>query len=450
MAMLQKTDAIETEVIEEPKVASKKASLAVPVIRAVFQFLLMAAILFGGFFIMNRLIAAKEEPAKRPPFKTVYTVDTVVAQAGNFQPSMIVYGEVQASRTVDLRSLVAGKIVEVNPNLQVGGRVEKGDPLFQVDKFNYQTALESAQSNAIEARARITENQAMISIEDARIKSLKEQLALAESDLERIKQLRSRGSATPRAVEERELIVSQRAQALEQSRLNRVVQQSKIDQLNAVVVRAERSIVEAERNLKDTAFLAPMTGVIRENNASEGRLISANDMVVSMYRDDELEVRFTLTDQRFGRIQSDNTGVIGRDVEVIWVVGGEEYRYQATIDRIGAQIMSDRGGVEVIARIEESITESPLRPGAFVELIVPDKSFINNYRIPETALYNESTVYVSVEGKLVAKDVKVLARDGDAIIVDGELSDGDEVLVTRIAEISEGLNVRPPQPAQQN
>ena len=450
MAMLKKNDTLEVE-FEEEFVEQKSLVTWVKQSARVFsQFLLMAIILFGGFFFMNKLIDAKVEPPKRPPFKTVYTVDTVAAKAGDFQPSMVVYGEAQASKTVDLRSLVAGKIVEVNPKLQIGGRIEKGDMLFQIDKFNYQTTLDSAKSTVTETKARIAENQAMVAIEEARIKSLQQQLALAQSDLERISALQKRGSATPRAVEERELIVSQRSQSLEQSQLNLVVERSRIEQLRAVLARSERSIEEAQRDLKDTALLAPMSGVIRENNASEGRLVSANEMMVSMYRDDKLEVRFTLTDQRFGRIQSDKIGVVGREIEVIWVVGGEEYKYPAKIERIGAQITSDRGGVEVIASIQGDIKDSPLRPGAFVEVIVPDKLFENNFRVAETALYDNDKVYVAVDGVLEARSIKVLARDGDAIIIDGELLDGDEILITRIAEISEGLNVRPPQPATQN
>ena len=450
MAMLQKNDRLEIEFEEELVRQKGLMAWAKQSVRVIFQFLLMAAILFGGFFFMNKLIDAKVEPPKRPPFKTVYTVDTVVAKQGNFQPSMVVYGEAQASKTVDLRSLVAGKIVEVNPKLQVGSRIEKGEMLFQVDKFNYVTALDGAKLTVVETKARIAENEAMISIEEARIKSLKQQLALAQSDLERIIALQKRGSATPRSVEERELIVSQRSQTLEQSQLNLVVERSRIEQLTAILARSERGIQQAERDLKDTALLAPMSGVVRENNASEGRLISANDMMVSMYRDDKLEVRFTLTDQRFGRIQSDKTGLVGRAVEVIWVVGGEEYKYPATIERIGAQITSDRGGVEVIASIEGDIKDSPLRPGAFVEVIVPDKLFENNFRVTETALYDSDKVYVAVDGVLEARSVKVLARDGDAIIIEGKLSEGDEILTTRIAEISEGLNVRAPQPATQN
>jgi len=449
--MLQKNDAIEIEFEEALKSEPKQNgffAFMIRCVRFICQFLLMGVILFGGYYIMNKMIAAKEVPPKRPPFKTVYTVDTINAKSGNFQPSMIVYGEVQASKTVDLRSLVAGKIIEVNSSLQVGSRVEEGDVLFEIDKFNYETALGGAKSTVIENKARLAENDALIAVEEARIKSLNKQLKLAQSDLVRIRKLQKRGSATERSVEERELIVSQRAQALEQSELNLIVQRSRVEQLKAVLARSQRSVVQAERDLQDSSLRSPMSGVVRENNAAVGRLISVNDMVVSMYRDDKFDVRFTLTDQRFGRIQSDKQGIVGRAIEVIWVVGGEEFRYPAKIERIGAQITSDRGGVEVIASIQGDTKGSPLRPGAFVELIVPDKAFEGKFRVPETALYDNDKIYVSMEGELVERNVKVLARDGDAIIIDGAINNGDEILITRIAEISEGLKVRPPQPAK--
>lgn len=448
--MLQKNDTFEAHIEIETSEKKSIFTVLIMLIRVIFQFLLMAVILFGGYFVMNKLIAAKEDPPKRPPFKTVYTVDTVIAEAGNFQPNMVVYGEVQASKSVELRSLVDGKIIEVNPNVKAGRKVKKGDTLFQIDRFDYETALGGAKSNAIETKARIAENQAVIAIEGARINSLTKQLALAQSDLTRIKQLRSRGSATPRAVEERELIVSQRSQALQQSELNLVVEKARTEQLQAVLARFQRSITVAERDLENTAFIAPMSGVILESNASEGRLIGSNDMVISMYRDDQLEVRFTLTDQRFGRIQSDKTGVVGREVEVIWTIGGEEFRYPAIIERIGAQITSDRGGVEVIATIQSDLNNSALRPGAFVEIIVPDKAFENSYKIPETALYDTQYIYLDVDGKLEKRAIKILARDGDNLIVRGDLKDSEKVLTTRIAEISEGLNVRAPQAAPQN
>lgn len=412
--------------------------------RGMAQLLVMIGVIFGGVFGMNYLTDLKEAPPKRAPFQTVYTVESVIAERGSFQPNLLVYGEVQASRSVELRSLVAGKVVEVNPELKIGARIEAGTELFKIDPFSFEMELGSAKANLEETSARIAENQARIEIEESRIRSLREQLELAESDLNRITALRKNGTATAKQVEDRKLIVSQRSQSLEQSELNLVAERSRLEQLEAIGDRYDWAHKQAQRNLNDTTLQAPMTGVVSQKNIDVGRLINANDVVVSLYEADQLEVRFTLTDERFGRIQSDPVGVTGRKVEVIWSVGGEEFRFPAEIDRIGAQITSNRGGVEVIAIVERNLSNSAIRPGAFVEVIVPDKSFDDHFRIPETALYENDTIYLIRNGKLVAVSAVTHARDGDHIIVSGDLSDGDEVLVTRIAEISEGLRVRSP------
>ncbi|MEM7216120.1 MAG: HlyD family efflux transporter periplasmic adaptor subunit [Pseudomonadota bacterium] len=443
--MLKQSEPVELQTDEPQEAGSQSQSFFTVMARGVVQFVLMAAILYGGFFGMNYFTSQLKETPSRPPFKTVYTVDSVVAKQGVYQPNLTVYGEVQASRQVDLRSLVAGKIVWVNPDLKVGADIKKGAELFKIDPFTFETALATAKSNHLETIARIAENEARIRIEESRIARTRDQLKLAENDLERISALKERGTATAKGVEDRALIVSQRRQTLEQSELNLVVEKNRLEQLRAILTRWEWSIAQAERDLKDTVFRAPSGGIVIEKNVAVGRLLSVNDMAVSMYDGDRLEVHATLTDQRFGRIQSDGAGVIGRPAEVIWSVGGEEYRFDAKIERISAQIESNRGGVEVIAVISDSVTESALRPGAFVEVIVPDKQFPNHFRVPETALYDNDTVYVIREGKLESRLVLIHAYDGDHAIISGNLLDGDEVLATRIAEISDGIAVKRPQ-----
>lgn len=440
--MLTKNEEIETDFSVAPK--TRKQTLFSSVFRWVAQCCVMLLVLFGGLMGMNHFVSLKEDPPSRPPFQTTYTVNSVIAEQNSFQPNLLVYGEVQAAQAVELRSLVAGKIISVNPELKVGARIEKGEELLRIDPFNFETELANAQANISETEARIAENRARLKIEESRIRSLKDQFRLAKNDFDRISSLKDRGTATSKQVEDRELIMSQRLQSLEQAELNLVAEESRLKQQEAVLARFKRAEMQAMRNIEDTLLRAPLSGIVSEKNTGVGRLIGANDMVVALYEADVLEVRFTLTDERFGRIQSDSVGIVGRGVEVIWSVGGEEYRFPAKIDRIGAQITSSRGGVEVIAAITGDIAKSALRPGAFVEIIVPDKEFDAHFRIPDSALYQDDTIYAVVDGKLQERRVKVHARDDAHVILTGELKNGDEILITRIAEISEGLNVRAP------
>ena len=47
------------------------------------------------------------------------------------------------------------------------------------------------------------------------------------------------------------------------------------------------------------------------------------------------------------------------------------------MERVGAQIDAATGGVELFARIMDTETASHLRPGAFVEVAIPDQSYGN-------------------------------------------------------------------------
>lgn len=440
--MLKRNDAVNTDAGEQPEQLEQKPAVGKILLRGVFQFTLMMAVLLVGAFGMNYFTALKEVPPTRPPFKTVYTVDSVFAKQDAIQPTLKVYGEVQAAKNVDLRSLVAGKVIWVNSELKVGARLEAGEELFKIEPFEFKLALETAKANFEETKARIAENDARIGIETARIGRLKDQLILAQNDFERITSLQERGTATAKNVEDRTLIVSQRKQALEQSELNLVAEEARKKQLQAGLIRTKWAIAQAEKNLKDTVFLAPFSGILSEKNVAIGRLLGANDLALSMYESNRLEVRATLTDQRFGRIQSDEDGLIGRPVKTLWSVGGEQYEYDGQIERISAQIDSNRGGVEVIAAISELKDIDVLRPGAFVEMIVPDKKFPNHFRLPETSIYDGNTVYVIREDILESRSVEVHAFDGDHAIVSGEIADGEEILATRIAEISNDIRVK--------
>ncbi|MEZ5799828.1 MAG: hypothetical protein R3D29_04245 [Nitratireductor sp.] len=74
---------------------------------------------------MSRLIATKPETERRPPFPTVYSIDTVIVERADHRPVYTVYGEIVSGRSVDLRSLAAGEVIEISPSLKLWSRGEK-------------------------------------------------------------------------------------------------------------------------------------------------------------------------------------------------------------------------------------------------------------------------------------------------------------------------------------
>lgn len=412
--------------------------------RVLLQVILMLAVLGGSYAVMNRLIATGPERTPRPFQPTVYSIETVTAEPAVNTPQLLLYGEVQAARSVELRPLVNGEIIAVNPELKAGSYVAAGDVLLEIDTFTYRGALSEARANLAQARATLAETRARMIAEQEQLEASEMQLALAESDLERAQSLVASGTLTEKQVEDRRLIVSQREQAVSQRRNNRIIEEARQEQQEANIESLEWKVQQAERNLENTVLKAPFSGVVQTHNAEPGRYVSSTDVVASLYDDNALEVRFTLTDAQYGRISTDADPLIGRAIRVIWTVGVSSYEYVGRIDRIAAEIASQRGGVEVVARLDPSNSPVQLRPGAFVEIDVPDRTYEDSLRIPETALFNGSEVFVVEDGKLVRRVVEIAAFDREDVIVTGGIEAGDVVMTTHLTQADDGVLVRQP------
>jgi len=409
--------------------------------RGILQTILVLAVLVGAVWGMRWLVDTRAERPPRPARERVYTVTTMPVQKADHQPHFLVYGTTIAGRTIELRALVAGEIVAVHPDLRVGRTVEKDAVLARIDSFAYEGAVSEARANLREAEARLNESEARIASEQSALERTGEQLALAERDLERSRQLLGSGSATQKTVEDRELTLSQRAQAVELRQANLAIEQARAEQQRAAIARLQWKLAQAERDLADTALKAPFTGVVRSENAGAGRNVGANDVLVTLYDEAAVEVQFVVSDSQFGRLASDPDGVIGRPVEIAWTVGGTAILYDGVIDRIGAEIRSERGGVELYARIAARKGASALRPGAFVEVRVPDKIYSQTVRLPETAVYGGAYVYVIEGDRMRRRDVTIAAYTGSDVLIAGGLDGGESVLTTQIADARDGLKI---------
>lgn len=440
--MLDRTDAPRTQTGESAEPIRRSAARRLG--RGVLQAVLMLVVLGGSYAVMEAMVSSRPSRAPRVFEPTVYTVETVaVAHTAN-QPMIHVYGQIETARSVDLRALVSGEVVEMLPGLAAGRRVAKGDVLVRVDPFAYEGALVEAKANLAAVKAAIAEIDARLIAEREQLAGADDQLTLARTDLERATSLADTGTLTSKQVEDRKLILSQREQAVSLRRNNILVAEAQRAQQQANADRLEWKLREAARNLADTALTAPFDGIISEETAGLGRSVSTNDVVASLYDDKALEAHFALTTAQYGRMATDSDPLVGRPIQIVWTVGGADYRYRGTVDRIGAKVTAERGGVDVYASIETADYAVQLRPGAFVALNVPDRTWPDTVRLPETALHDLDHVFTVADGKLVRSPVDVVAYDGEDVIVRTSLDEGARVMVTRLTEATEGLSVRAP------
>ncbi len=410
-------------------------------VRISLKTLVPLLVIAAGYAGYKYLIATSPEPPTRPKQERAFTVTSQEVNAGDFQPKLEVFGNAVAGRQVDIRSLVSGKIIATGDDLREGGQVDDGELLIRIDPIDYRTALDELRAQLKEAQARKEELEGSLATSRQTLEYARKQLKLSRADLERAQPLARRGTVSERTVDDRQQVVLQRQQAADELENNIKVWEARIAQQAAQVQRFETAIVRAERRLDETELTAPFNAYVTEVGAQVGRLVSGNDKIATLIDRDWIEVRFTLTDEQYGRIVAKEGDVIGRAVEVRWVLGRNTFSYAARIERTGARITSSTGGVEVFARIASPTEPVPLRPGAFVEIVVPDKTYESTFKIPATALYNGNTVFAIVEGRLQERRVKVVGGMGEDLLIEGELKDGDRIMTSRISTPGSGIRV---------
>jgi len=336
---------------------------------------------------------------------------------------------------------VAGEVIKTGAQLREGGVVKKGDVLLRIDPFQYEGRLIEAQAKLAEARAKSREIEATIESEQDALKRSRDQLVIAKRDLERAVPLAAKGTISKKVADDRRMIVSEREQSLDQRANNLDIQQARAAQARAVILQLQWGVRLAKRNLEDTVLEAPFGAYVMNVGAELGRIVSANDPVATLLDANWIEVRFTLSDRQYGRIVSSDQTLIGREVKVLWHVGDKPVEYEARIERVGAEIAAEKGGVEIYARLKDPNLPTPIRPGAFVEVRVPDRTYKSVTALPQTSLYGGKLVYVIVEGRLKARKVDLIGATGSQILVRGQISKGDKVITTRLTAAQDGVRV---------
>ena len=398
---------------------------------------LVCAVLAVGY-----LRATKPEIERTGFEERARPIAAVTVEILDVQPSISAYGEVVAQRDVELRALVAGPVVAVGENFVNGGTVRAGDLLVEIDPFEYRAAVTEAEAALAEARAQLAESRAELGAEESGLAEDRTQLALAERELARREALLAKGTAAQKTVDDALVRRSERARAVSATERRAAGLRARLARQDAVIARSRVALERAERDLENTRLIAPFDGYLTGISAALGKRLGVNDRVVRLLDQARLDIRIQLSDGDYGRLVSSAAGLRGRPVEVTWRAGERNFPFRAVIQRADGEVDAASGGVRVYARIEDAGARVPLRPGAFVEVRIPDRVYRGAARLPETALVGGDTVYAVVEGRLEPRPVALLARVGNDVVVSGGIADGERVAATRFPEIGPGVKVQ--------
>ena len=409
--------------------------------RRILKIVLPLLVLAGAVLVAGYLQATKPRIERAEPREREWPIAAATVEIADIQPEIVAFGEIVARRDVELRALVAGRVVETGPNFADGGIVREGDLLVGIDPFEYEAAVEEAKAGLAEAKAALAEAEADLAAEEAALAEERALLEIAEREMARRADLVARGIGSEKDLDAAAMRRGERARAAVLAERRTVALRARVVRRQAALARGAVALDRARRALENTRLAVPFDGYLTEVSAAFGKRLGVNDRVARLLDLERPEARIHLSDAEYGRLVSAPRGLVGRPARVVWRAGDRAFSYRAAIGRVRGEVDPASGGVTVHAPIADAGPDTPLRPGAFVEVRIPDRVYRQAARLPEAALVGEDTVYAVVDGRLEPRLVALLARVGNDVVVVGEIADGERIAATRFPEIGPGVKV---------
>lgn len=248
----------------------------------------------------NTQAAGEDVPTEGNPGADAVRVVAVRSTARRVDTSVVVRGQTEADRQVELLAQTTGEVVS-NP-LKKGSFVEEGEILCRLGPGTREATLAEAVARLAEARARVPSAEAQVpsaeaSVEEARARVLEANARLREAQINSnaASRLSEEGFASQTRVAQTEAevegaraqIVSAEA-ALKAALSGLESAAAGIEAANAGVESARASVASAEKEIDNLTISAPFSGLLESDTAELGSLLQTGGLCATVIRLDPM------------------------------------------------------------------------------------------------------------------------------------------------------------------
>ncbi|NKQ10471.1 MdtA/MuxA family multidrug efflux RND transporter periplasmic adaptor subunit [Pseudomonas sp. SST3] len=347
--------------------------------------------------------APQQQRGGRPAFGAFggpTPVRVAAVEQGRFEVYAKALGTVTPLNTVNVRSRVAGELVEVR--FEEGQRVKAGDLLAVIDPRPYEVALQQAEGT-------LQQNRAL--------------LQNAQLDLKRYRGLFADDSIAKQTLD---------------------TQQALVNQYQGTLAANQAAVNEAKLNLQFTQIRAPIDGRVGLRQLDQGNLVAASDTtpLVVITQTQPMAISFTLPEgelppviARFRR---------GEELPVqAWDRGERVLFGEGVLESLDNLIDTTTGTLKMKARFDNE-TEL-LIPNQFVNVRLRVETLDDAVLIPSAALqFGSRGNYAYVVGEDSKVELRVLEvgpSNGEKTVITNGLSVGERIVMEGTDRLRDGSEV---------
>jgi multidrug efflux pump subunit AcrA (membrane-fusion protein) len=420
------------------------------------------AFVLVGVGVYAWLQYTRAAPRTRPAQEQGRPVRTVALEPLEVVPRTTGYGAVEAQREWQALAEVSGTVVEVADRLEVGRVVQAGTVLLKIDPAN--VAIEQGRTEAAvkAVRAQIGELKAREASAQQNLAIDERSLALARSELERVRELYEQGAApltdvevAERAVISAEKIVQGHRNTLAELPATRRVLEAQLEQQQAGVETSKITLAKTE-------LVAPFTMRLREVNVALQQTVTGGQVLLVGDGIDVFEVPAQVPVGAIGQLlpprdpQAEAArepgaprpprtaaieAIVRLDAQGVTRTWKGRYRRSGGIDP-NTRMMLAVVEVEDV-RDEAARAGMRLQRGLYVEVELRGPPRRDCLAVPRGA-YHDGKLYVAGEGdRLELRSVEASLVQEEFVCVAGDVKAGDRVVTTDLVPALPGMLLAP-------
>ncbi|HAT7740705.1 TPA: HlyD family secretion protein [Vibrio vulnificus] len=412
-----------------------------------------------GVLVLVLAVKLKPELPVKPADDRARLVETLPLELKAVAPLAIGFGKVAPKVEWKAIAEVSGKVIYRHPRLEKGQVLKAGTEILRIDPLDYQLKLVQAQADLKSSQTSL----AKLNQEEQNLKSsLKiesNRLAIAKKELERKQNLRKKGLNSQSDVDQQEqTTLSQRKLVLDiENQIALMPDEKRVAQ--ALIKVNNAKVDEAKRALEKTIITLPYDLRIAQVDIEQDQVVNQQQTMVTAHGIDvmEVEAQLSIHDMQtlaasLGEFARDESGIPQPDMTFIQAYielssGNLSASWPAKVARVSETVDANQATAGVILEIEQDYRElnptslPPLVNGMFVRAYIEGQAN-PNWVIPERALHGNKIYLMDEQNRLRIVPVTVLFRRDSQVVIDGELSHGQKLIVNDLLPAIEGMQLK--------
>ncbi|WP_419610274.1 efflux RND transporter periplasmic adaptor subunit [Thiolapillus sp.] len=427
------------------------------------KFVLPLIVLLAVALVLFR-VKSKPPVAHEDLGYPVKVVDVMTVRPIPYRSHATGYGNVEPRITVRAKSEVSGKIVYIHPQLRKGASLPKDTVVLRIEPTTFEFSLEQSKAGLSGSESSLRQLETEEESTRSLLAIVRKNLSVQQKEYKRIQEIWKKKLVARSSVDAEEQKVLQLKQQVADLEGKLKTYESRKAALDAQIRQSKTQVAQTRDTLGRTEIRLPMDARIGEVLVEKGEFVAAGSVLFEALGTDAVEITAELptrlfrplfANQQHMQVDLNEQGkfwnlVSNMKLEArVRLVGfPEAAHWQGKLLRISESIDPRRDTVGLVVQVDKPYADvipgerPPLLKGMFttVSFFAPAQPMLV---VPRKAVHQGRVYVARPDKRLEIRQIETLYRQGEFVVVKGGLETGENIIVSAVIPVIEGLPLKP-------